>query len=107
MRQVAEQLINPFGDDDEDFELNWLIDRHVKVVKIHEYIMHCHAYVTSTLTVAAGIFRLCYRTASCTVMLMFTVHQTVGIFRLCYRTVSCTVMLMFTVPLTVGIFGLC
>jgi predicted membrane chloride channel (bestrophin family) len=29
--QVAEQLINPFGDDDEDFELNWLIDRHMKV----------------------------------------------------------------------------
>ena len=29
--KVAEQLINPFGDDDEDFELNWLLDRHMKV----------------------------------------------------------------------------
>lgn len=29
--QVAEQLINPFGDDEEDFELNFLIDRHTKV----------------------------------------------------------------------------
>ena len=28
--KVAETLLNPFGDDDEDFELNWLIDRHVK-----------------------------------------------------------------------------
>eukprot|EP00095_Tigriopus_kingsejongensis_P008473 maker-scaffold18_size714446-snap-gene-3.22 protein:Tk08473 transcript:maker-scaffold18_size714446-snap-gene-3.22-mRNA-1 annotation:"bestrophin-3 isoform x2" len=29
-QMVAEQLINPFGDDDEDFELNWLLDRHMK-----------------------------------------------------------------------------
>ncbi|RWS25671.1 Bestrophin-like protein [Leptotrombidium deliense] len=29
--KLGEQLINPFGDDDEDFELNWLIDRHIKV----------------------------------------------------------------------------
>ena len=31
--KVAEQLINPFGDDDEDFELNWLVDRHMKASK--------------------------------------------------------------------------
>jgi len=28
--KVAEQLINPFGDDEEDFELNWLLDRDMK-----------------------------------------------------------------------------
>ena len=37
--KVAEQLINPFGDDDEDFELNWLIDRHVKVSS--QVVMDC------------------------------------------------------------------
>ncbi|XP_035206528.1 bestrophin-2-like, partial [Stegodyphus dumicola] len=39
--KVAEQLINPFGDDDEDFELNWIIDRHMKVRIIDFIFITC------------------------------------------------------------------
>lgn len=30
--KVAETLINPYGEDDDDFEVVWMIDRHVQVI---------------------------------------------------------------------------
>lgn len=36
--QVAEQMINPFGEDDDDYDMNWLIDRHTAVSEIFSQI---------------------------------------------------------------------
>jgi Bestrophin, RFP-TM, chloride channel len=40
-RQVAEMLMNPFGEDDDDFEINSLIDSNLEVSAIAALNLYC------------------------------------------------------------------
>ncbi|GBL84024.1 Bestrophin-3 [Araneus ventricosus] len=39
--KVAEQIVNPYGEDDDDFELNWCLDRNAQIVFL--LVDHFHA----------------------------------------------------------------
>jgi len=38
--QVAESLLNPFGEDDDDFEINGLIDENLRVICMSFSLKH-------------------------------------------------------------------
>ena len=37
--KVAESLLNPFGENDEDFDTSWMVDRNLQVQKIIKLLL--------------------------------------------------------------------
>lgn len=43
--KVAEALLNPYGADDDDFEVNWFIDRNLKVSHFRISILITRSFI--------------------------------------------------------------
>jgi len=56
LRQVAEQLMDPFGDDDDDFEINGILDSNLEVGQLLVAMSRSYCTVTRYGFIPGGMF---------------------------------------------------